>query len=80
MIDVLGRKKLVLSICGEKVTDYQLTAAITAATGPDGPWNQIFIQGYMMTADVKSIPPAYRLWVELSPSIYTLAVVLYKLL
>ena len=71
VIDVLGRKKLVLSICGEKVTDYQLTAAITATTRPDGPWNQVFIQGYMMTADVKSIPPAYRLWVELSPSMHT---------
>ena len=70
VIDVLGRKKLVLSICGEKVTDYQLTAAITAATRPDGPWNQVFIQGYMMTADVKSVPPAYRLWVELSPSVH----------
>ena len=52
VIDVLGRKKFLLSIFGEKVTDYQLAAAITAATGPDGPWNQIFIQGYMMMANV----------------------------
>jgi hypothetical protein len=50
VINVLGRKSLVLSIFGEKVTDYLLAEAITAATGPDGPWNQYFIQNYNMMA------------------------------
>ena len=59
VIDVLGRKSLVLNIFGEKVTDYQLVSATTAATGPGGPWNQCFIQGYMMTASPNSIPPVY---------------------
>ena len=67
VIDVLGRKNLVLSICGEKVTEYQLTAAITAAIGSDGPWNQYLIQGYILTANTKSVPPTYQLWIELSP-------------
>ena len=67
VIDVLGRKSVVLSIFGEKVTDYQLAAAITATTGPDGPWDQYFIQEYMMAANTNSLPPVYQLWVELSP-------------
>ena len=71
VIDVLGRKSIVLSIFGEKVTDYQLVSAITAATGPGGPWNQCFIQGYMMTASPNSIPPVYQLWIEFSPRAQT---------
>ena len=67
VIDVLGRKNLVLNICGEKVTEYQLTAAITAAIGPDGPWNQYLLQGYILTANTKSIPPTHQLWIEFSP-------------
>ena len=67
VIDVLGRKNAVLSIFGEKVTDYQLAAAITATTGPDGPWNQYFVQEYTMAANANSLPPVYQLWVELSP-------------
>ena len=67
VIDVLGRKSLILSVFGEKVTDYQLAAAIMATTGPDGPWNQYLVQGYMMTANANSLPPVYQLWVELSP-------------
>ena len=68
VIDVLGRKNVVLDIFGEKVTDYQLAAAITATTGPDGPWNQhlVRIQGYTMTGNANSVPPGYRLWIELS--------------
>ena len=49
------------------MTDYQLAAAITATTGPDGPWNQYFVQEYMMAANTNSLPPVYQLWVELSP-------------
>ena len=68
VIDVLGRKTVTVSIFGEKVTDYQLAAAITATTGPDGPWNQHLIQGYMMTPNANSVPPEYQLWIEPSQS------------
>ena len=39
VIDVLGRMKLGLNICGEKVVEYQVTTAIADLTGPDGPCN-----------------------------------------
>ena len=68
VIDVVGRKHHQLNVFGEKVTDFQLASAITAATGPGGPWCRYFIQGYTMTADTKSAPPVYRLWIELSPN------------
>ena len=70
VIDLLGRKNVVLSIFGEKLTDYQLAAAITTTTGPDGPWNQnlVRIQGYMMTANANSVPPGFQLWIEPSQS------------
>ncbi|MCG8626016.1 MAG: GH3 auxin-responsive promoter family protein, partial [Proteobacteria bacterium] len=71
VIDVLGRRSVVLSIFGEKVTDYQLAAAIATTTGPDGPWNQYFVQEYMMAANTNSLPPVYQLWVELSPKVPT---------
>ena len=67
VIDVLGRKNLVCGVYGEKVTEYQLTAAITAVQGPEGPWNKCSIQDYLMTANIKSTPPTYQLWIELSP-------------
>ena len=67
VIDVLGRKNLVCGVYGEKVSEYQLTAAITAVRGPGGPWNQCSIQDYLMTANIKSVPPTYQLWIELSP-------------
>ena len=40
---------------------------MTTTTGPDGPWNQYFVQEYMMSANANSLPPVYQLWVELSP-------------
>lgn len=71
VIDVLGRKNLELSICGEKVTEYQLADAISAATGQSGPWNQCSIQGYILTANTKSIPPIHQLWIEFSAGVHT---------
>ena len=68
VIDVLDRKNIVLSIFSEKVTDYQLAATITATTGPDSPWNQWLVQGYMMTPNANTAPPENQLWVELSQS------------
>ena len=47
VIDVVGRKNLMLNIFSEKVTDYQVALAVTAATGPGGPWNRYLIQSYI---------------------------------
>ena len=52
------------------MTEYQLTAAITASMGPNGPWNQYSLEDYLVTIDMKSIPPRYQLWVEGSPTVH----------
>ena len=71
VIDVLGHMKLGLNICGEKVVEYQVTTTIAGLTGPGGPCNQSSIQDYMVTADMKSFPPVYQVWIEFSPRVCT---------
>ena len=70
VIDVIGRKNIIGNVFGERVTEYQLTAAISASMGPNGPWNQYSLQDYLVTIDMKSIPPRYQLWVEGSPNVH----------
>ena len=65
LIDLLGRTKT-LSLHSEKLSDFHVSKALDALG--NGPWKQYTVKDFIVTADLKPIPPRHQFWLEITPA------------
>ena len=65
LIDLLGRTKTI-SLHSEKISDFNISKVFDALI--KGPWKQYTVKDFIVTADLKPIPPRHQFWLEITPA------------
>ena len=64
VVDIMGRTKMTLSLHGEKLQEFHLTAAMSSLC--KGPWKHHTITDFTVTAHFECFPPQHNFWIEVS--------------